>query len=131
MLHRWHARITADAAKRAIASRLNADRLDLSLAVTFSKSLSSKDPLLQIEEDDDDARVNASYFILNVLVMPDVVCDVLWSLLGYYLEISSAAPPELFNSPSFDVDSLSSWDPRPNRTLVPFCFATKFLNSWA
>ena len=33
---------------------------------------------------------------------------------------STPPAPELFNSPSFDVDSLSPWDPRPNRTLVPF-----------
>ena len=67
MIHRWRARSAAEAANRAIASRLNTDRLDLSLAVMFSKSL-SKDPLLQMEEDDDDARVSVSYFILGTIL---------------------------------------------------------------
>ena len=57
-----------------MASRLNIDRLDLSLVVILSKS-SSKDLLLEhVEEaeDDDDAKVRASYFMLKTEYLGDL-----------------------------------------------------------
>ena len=148
MIHRWRARSAVEAANRAIASRLNTDRLDLSLAVMFSKSL-SKDPLLQMEEDDDDERVMASYFILETL-MPLMIailrCAVIVAACisaGFGLDRVAAwstplsQPPSLASGASaifgvsksfprvFGRGSFIS-DPRPRKELVHF-FAQ---NSW-